>query len=127
MEKYLHSGGRFGNTGGQFINIGLSKWEEWHQNQKAFDFVETERDSNWITLHDASRDIWVLLPIAGGKSKSYIILPGSSSREELYDVTKSAINWNKEQPAPRAVWDLISSRFPNVRNLGIYNLTFSVV
>ena len=30
-------------------------------------------------------------------------------------------NWNREQPAPRAVWNLVSARFPNVRFLGIYN------
>jgi hypothetical protein len=85
MEKYLHSGGRFGNIGGQFINIGFSKWEEWHRNQKAFDFVETKRDPNWITLYDASRDIWVALPVGDGKS---YLKKGNSDWTELYHVRR---------------------------------------
>jgi hypothetical protein len=32
-----------------------------------------------------------------------------------------APNWNQEQPAPQTVWNLVTSRFPNVRFLGIYN------
>ena len=32
-----------------------------------------------------------------------------------------AINWSQEQPAPQALWRLVHSHFPLVRNLGIYN------
>ena len=32
-----------------------------------------------------------------------------------------AINWNRSQPAPLALWRLVSANFPQARNLGIFN------
>ncbi|MCK5307836.1 MAG: hypothetical protein KAJ73_04420 [Zetaproteobacteria bacterium] len=79
MEEYLYSGG-------QFVNVG-NAWQEWQQKQLRFHFKETERDNEWITLYDASRNIWVLLPMGNGKS--YYAWGGDSDWTELYDVTKS--------------------------------------
>lgn len=31
------------------------------------------------------------------------------------------INWSKEQPGPRTLWQLVHTHFPIARNLGIYN------
>jgi hypothetical protein len=31
------------------------------------------------------------------------------------------INWSQEQPAPKALWNIVHSNFPQTRNLGIYN------
>ncbi|MDH5407172.1 MAG: hypothetical protein OEY00_01025 [Gammaproteobacteria bacterium] len=31
-----------------------------------------------------------------------------------------AINWNKEQPAPKAIWSIVKRNFPRARFLGIY-------
>jgi hypothetical protein len=31
------------------------------------------------------------------------------------------INWNRSQPAPLALWRLVSANFPQARNLGIFN------
>lgn len=30
-------------------------------------------------------------------------------------------NWDQSQPAPLALWQLVTSNFPHARNLGIYN------
>lgn len=32
-----------------------------------------------------------------------------------------AINWNRAQPAPLSLWQLVSANFPQARNLGIFN------
>jgi hypothetical protein len=32
-----------------------------------------------------------------------------------------AIDWNKPQPAPKALWKLVHTNFPGLRFLGIYN------
>jgi hypothetical protein len=32
-----------------------------------------------------------------------------------------AIDWNKPQPAPKALWKLVYTNFPSTRFLGIYN------
>lgn len=31
------------------------------------------------------------------------------------------IDWNKPQPAPKALWNLVKTQFPRARFLGIYN------
>lgn len=31
-----------------------------------------------------------------------------------------AINWNRAQPAPLALWHLVSANLPQARNLGIF-------
>lgn len=30
-------------------------------------------------------------------------------------------DWNKPQPAPKALWDIVHANFPRARNLGIFN------
>ena len=82
MEKYLYSGG-------QFVNVGNTNWQEWQQKQLIFHFKETERDNGWITLYDASRNIWVALPKGGGKS--YYAWGGDSDWTELYNVRRELI------------------------------------
>ena len=77
MEEYLYSGG-------QFVNVGNANWQEWQQKQLIFYFKETERDNEWITLYDDSRNIWVELPVGGGKS--YYAGGGDSDWTELYEV-----------------------------------------
>lgn len=77
MEEYLYSGG-------QFVNVGNANWQEWQQKQLIFYFKETERDNEWITLYDDSRNIWVELPVGGGKS--YYAWGGDSDWTELYEV-----------------------------------------
>ena len=74
MERYPY---KYKNTEGkekegQFINIGIDNygkrlWEEWQDKVKVFDFVETDRNKDFIYLWDGSRSIWVCLPINGGK------------------------------------------------------------
>ena len=76
MEKYIYSGG-------QFVNVGNTNWQEWQQKQLRFHFKETERDNEWIYLHDTSRDIWVALPVGDGKS---YYKRGDSDWTELYEV-----------------------------------------
>lgn len=76
MEKYIYSGG-------QFVNVGNADWQEWQQKQLRFHFKETERDNEWIYLHDTSRDIWVALPVGDGKS---YYKRGDSDWTELYEV-----------------------------------------
>jgi len=76
MEKYIYSGG-------QFVNVGNANWQEWQQNQLRFHFKETERDTEWIILYDASRNIWVALPVGDGKS---YYKRGDSDWIELYEV-----------------------------------------
>lgn len=80
MERYSYNGG-------YFVNLGDGRWEEWQGSQKAYDFVET-RDNDWITLNDGSRNIFVLLPIPGGKS--YYAIGGDQNWTELYDVSRDA-------------------------------------
>jgi hypothetical protein len=36
-------------------------------------------------------------------------------------MSTTTIDWNKPQPAPRALWRLVQANVPEVRNLGIYN------
>ena len=79
MEKYVYSGGHF-------VNVGNTNWQEWQQKQLIFHFKETERDNGWITLYDASRNIWVALPKGGGKS--YYAWGGDSDWTELYEVRR---------------------------------------
>lgn len=79
MEKYDYSGGYFRNSGDK-------NWEEWQNSQLVYRFRETDRDSDWITLNDSSRNIWVLLPVNGGHS--YYAWGGDNSWRDLYDVAK---------------------------------------
>ena len=77
MEKYIYSGG-------QFVNVVNANWQEWQQKQLKFHFKEKERDNEWITLYDASRNMWVALPVGDGKS--YYKWGGDSDWTELYNV-----------------------------------------
>jgi len=79
MEKFRY-------TDGYFINTGNLTWEEWQAGQKAFDFLETERSGEWITLNDASRNIFVSLPLPGGTS--YYAWGGDEEWKELYPVER---------------------------------------
>ena len=81
MEKYIY-------YGGQFVNIGNANWQEWQQKQLRFHFKETERDHKWITLYDASRNIWVALPVGDGKS---YYNRGDSDWTELYEVRRAKV------------------------------------
>ena len=77
MEKYSY-------PSGYFLNKGESIWEEWQNGRLAFRFKETKRDAANITLGDASRNIWVLLPVGGGQS--YYAYGGGASWTPLYNV-----------------------------------------
>jgi len=77
-DKYVY-------TGGYFVNSNNNSWEEWQNGRKIYVFAESNRDDNWITLYDASRNIFVSLPINGGKS--YYAWGGSKEWVPLYDVT----------------------------------------
>lgn len=79
QEKYTY-------LGGWFINKGSLEWEEWQQNKLSYKFVENSRESGFIYLYDYSRDMWVAIPLNGGRS--YYAYGGSSSWTDLYDVTK---------------------------------------
>lgn len=81
MEQYIYDGGFF-------LSIGNFGWQEWQNNILVFHFNETERNSDWITLNDTTRNIWVMLPINGGMS--YYAYGGASNWTELYDVTKTS-------------------------------------
>lgn len=81
---------RYSYDGGYFVSLGNRMWEEWQGSQKAYNFVETERDNEWIFLNDASRNIFVALPINGGKS--YYAWGGDTNWTELFDVSKASAN-----------------------------------
>ena len=78
MEKYIYSGG-------YFINIGSQIWEEWQNGTFFFKFNETERDNDWITLNDSSRNIWLSLPVKGGMC--FYASGGASNWTKLYDIS----------------------------------------
>jgi len=78
MEKYSH-------TSGYFIHTSNQEWEEWQGNKKTFTFQESKRTSEWITLFDSSRRIFVSLPVSAGKA--YYMWEGQESWTPLYDVT----------------------------------------
>lgn len=80
VEKYLYNEG-------WFVNKGYLQWEEWQKDRLAFLFAETQRDNGYIFLYDFSRNIWVALPINGGRS--YYAYGGNSNWTDLYDVRKA--------------------------------------
>ena len=79
MEKYTYSDG-------YFVNIGNQNWEEWQNGTFFFTFKETDRDNEWITLNDSSRNIWVSLPVEGGMC--YYAYGGDNDWTTLYEVVK---------------------------------------
>jgi hypothetical protein len=82
MEQYSYNGG-------YFVNLGDGIWEEYQNSQKVYDFVETQRDNEWITINDASRNITVALPIVGGKA--YYVSGDNTNWTELFDVSSDVI------------------------------------
>lgn len=79
MEKYVYADG-------WFVNVGNLQWEEWQQNKLVYRFREAERDGDYISLNDSTRNIWVLLPVNGGRS--YYAYGGDSGWTDLYDVAR---------------------------------------
>ncbi len=79
VEKYVYNGG-------WFVNKGYLQWEEWQKEKSVLRFAEAKRDDGYIYLYDLSRNIWVALPIDGGRS--YYAYGGSSNWTDLYDVRK---------------------------------------
>src|SRR5262245_60722716 len=47
--------------GRTFQQVAPGKWQEFYKGQKAFDFQEVTRTGDIVHLHDASRDISVIL------------------------------------------------------------------
>ncbi len=110
MERYSYQGG-------YFINVGNKRWEEWQGQNRSYTFVETQRDGSWITLNDSSRNIYVTLPVNGGKC--YYAWGGDAGWTELYDVTKESVPtqvlgslpglWDSRRLHYVAMWELIKS------------------
>lgn len=78
MSKYTYQSGFF-------IQKARLDWEEWQQGRVTWKFREAERDESYVTLHDASRNIWVLLPLKGGMS--YFAYGGDRGWSNLYQIT----------------------------------------
>ena len=64
MERFMY---RVPDWNGEFRKVAAG-WEEYQNLVRKFTFVEEARASGTITLFDASRNIRVLLPAAGGQS-----------------------------------------------------------
>lgn len=76
---------RYTYRGGFFIQKARLDWEEWQQGRVIWKFREAERDETYVTLHDVSRNIWLLLPLKGGMS--YFAYGGDREWSNLHPIT----------------------------------------
>lgn len=84
--EFLEGSEKYSYAGGYFIGRGYLQWEEWQHNSLSYRFVEARRADGYIYLYDISRNIWVAIPINGGRS--YYAYGGGSAWTDLYDVMK---------------------------------------
>jgi hypothetical protein len=93
MERYMY---RIPEWNGEFRNTG-SEWEEYQNLIREFTFTEELRMPDSVTLLDRTRDMRVLLPLAGGQS---FFLQGTTGEwTPLYDVDRVERTFTPTQQA----------------------------
>jgi hypothetical protein len=92
LERYFY---RIPDWIGEFRSISAPIWEEYQDGVKKFTFTESQGTADWIILFDASRGIFVALPLNGGMT--YYLLQNLNSWTELYNVDYIYPNFTLQQ------------------------------
>lgn len=96
LERYMY---RVPDRNGEFRRVGTA-WQEFQNLVLTFNFVEESRTAATITLHDASRGIRVLLPVAGGTA--FFRRDGDPSLNPLFNVDRIERTFTAAQRATLA-------------------------
>lgn len=95
MERYFFRNGP--DWVGEFRSVSATNWEEFKNEVRFASFVMTTRTADWITLHDASRNMFVSLPTTSGTS--HWQFGGEATWRVLYQVERIERQFTAAQKA----------------------------